>query len=470
LKDYVMLEDPQLKAKGLLPYIRKGFEGEPTAVPAVLYDPNEIGVEGDARWVSAIIYPVRDPKGRLAEVVLMHQDITDRKRSEDAQRLLASVASVLGSSLDFSETLERIPRVAAGEFGGWCVVHLLDDAGGARVAAVEHADPAQKASLLEAYARGEQSPGPGGVLRTGSPELDSVLAEDSSLAKLGVRSRICVPLKARGRIFGTVTFMSSDRSYYVADLGLVGELVTRFALTLDNARLYRDAQDAVRARDEFLSIASHELKTPLTSLKLQLQSAERKRSVSPLDSVSKAIAVSNKQVDRLTKLVEDLLDVSRIQGGRLALERERVDLGKLVEQVADQFEPAIAAAHCRLELESEQDVVGRWDPERLEQVIINLLSNATKYAPGKPIRIRVRKLGAGARLTVQDFGPGIATERQELVFERFERAVPSPGVSGLGLGLFIVRSLVQAHGGKVELKSEPGMGSTFTVDLPLEPL
>jgi signal transduction histidine kinase len=179
------------------------------------------------------------------------------------------------------------------------------------------------------------------------------------------------------------------------------------------------------------------------------------------------IKIFTTQVDRLTNLIEDLLDVSRIRLGRLSLSCEPCLLSELVRQVIEQLSTALAAAQCRVELKLEEGVVGNYDRKRIQQVVTNLITNATKYAARAPIHVSLTTQAEGVRLSVQDFGPGIPTELQGKVFERYERAVSSRNVSGLGLGLFISREIIEAHGGSIQVASEAGKGSLFTVMLPL---
>ncbi|QSQ12484.1 CHASE domain-containing protein [Myxococcus landrumensis] len=238
---------------------------------------------------------------------------------------------------------------------------------------------------------------------------------------------------------------------------------------LEQQRLASEAQAAVRVRDEFLSVAAHELRTPLTSLKLQLQLLFRQlHQEGPLDTerLERGVETCERQMTRLTKLVDSLLDVSRLSSGKMELQLEPLELGELVREMARRFEMEAQAAGVRLDVDTPQPVTGRWDRLRLEQVITNLMSNALKYGHGAPVDVRVRGDEREARLEVQDRGIGIAPEDAGRVFDRFERAVSSRHYGGLGLGLFITRQLVEAHGGSIFLESTPGQGTTFIVHLP----
>lgn len=229
----------------------------------------------------------------------------------------------------------------------------------------------------------------------------------------------------------------------------------------------RQLQEAVRLRDEFLSIASHELRTPITSLQLMVQGlAQGVVSLSP-ETRRRTFGLAERQVARLTRLVGELLEVSRIQAGRLAFQPEQVDLVAVVREVIQCFEAELARIRCPVSLRSDRPVMGRWDRSKLEQVVTNILSNAMKFGAGQPIEITVEEAPAGTgRLVVTDHGIGIPPERLPCIFERFERAVSARTYGGLGLGLYIVRSIVEALGGSIRAESVLGSGSTFTVELP----
>jgi len=227
---------------------------------------------------------------------------------------------------------------------------------------------------------------------------------------------------------------------------------------------------AVDARDEFLSIASHELRTPLTALSLHLQALFRRLQGTgkgpSREEMQQAVESANRLLSRLAKLISELLEVSRVAAGRLQLTREQVDLLALVRESLLRLERPLADADCRVELQADGTLTGHWDPDRLDQVVDNLISNAAKYGAGKPVVVRLRDLGERVVLEVADRGIGIDRADQARVFERFERAVSRRRFGGFGLGLWIARRVVEAHGGTLTLESELGHGSTFTVNLP----
>ncbi len=246
--------------------------------------------------------------------------------------------------------------------------------------------------------------------------------------------------------------------------------VTERRRTEEKALLYRKAQAEVRARDEFLSVASHELRTPVAALQLQLQTlkrvAERSRDEVPR-AVSDRIDSLERQTRRVAVLVGELLDLSRLRLGRLELRREEVDVSELAREVTAPFQEEGQGGRVRVD--APAPAVGRFDRVRLEQVLVNLLANAVKFGEGKPIAVRVEAADGAVRLAVSDQGIGIGPEDHARIFGRFERAVSPQHFGGLGLGLFIVREIVEAHGGSVRVESAPGSGATFTVELPRSP-
>lgn len=287
--------------------------------------------------------------------------------------------------------------------------------------------------------------------------------------------------------FRTVAPGEPDRIKWLRAIGWVdfdphGEPIRFDGITLDNTTIRqiageRDeslekARQAIRVRDEFLSISSHELRTPLTPLKLQIQSLSKYLERGTLAQVSderlkRMLEISEKQVNRLTALIDDLLDVSRISSGKLTLNFEAVDLAALVREVIERYQPHLQATGCEVELEMPAALPARVDQIRFEQIVINFLTNAMRYAAGKPIEISLEEKDGQAILKVRDRGIGISEEDQKRIFDRFERILSSSNYGGLGLGLFIVRQIVSAHGGSVWVESKPGVGSTFIVSLPL---
>lgn len=231
-------------------------------------------------------------------------------------------------------------------------------------------------------------------------------------------------------------------------------------------------QKEIISRDEFLSIASHELKTPLSAMLLQIQTALYNiRNVSlanfSVEKLLKMLQSTEQQSKRLSKMINDLLNVSLIRTGRLDLEKEQVDLGLLVKDVADRFSEKAEREGSPIRIQADEKVIGDFDKLRIEQAVTNLVSNAIKYGDHEPIEIRVGKKDSIGKITVSDRGIGVPKDRQEQIFERFERAVSNHNYKGLGVGLYITQNIVRTHHGRITLQSKPNLGSTFTIELPL---
>jgi signal transduction histidine kinase len=244
--------------------------------------------------------------------------------------------------------------------------------------------------------------------------------------------------------------------------------------SLELESLNLKAQDAVAARDEFLSIASHELKTPLTTLKLQIQTMVRQMEKGTFagqsqEKFEKVATVFNQQLVRLTGLVDNLLDVSRARAGRLLLSKEELNVTEVIQSIVEKFRLQGVTNNTHITFNAPESIVGLFDRLRIEQITENLISNAAKYAPGKPIHVRLSRENNHIKFEVEDFGVGISEENQLKIFERFERvSETSQAVSGLGLGLFITKQIIDAHGGSIKVISKIGHGSTFIVELPIE--
>jgi signal transduction histidine kinase len=283
------------------------------------------------------------------------------------------------------------------------------------------------------------------------------------VAPLGALTAAAERVEARRPLAGgPEPIPGRDREDEIGTLARALDAMTR-ALLDANASL----AGAVRARDEFLSVASHELRTPLTSLKLQIQAAPRRLREAGLGGDPPPwVATVRRQVERLEALVDDLLDVTRIREGRVELRREAVDLSAVVAAVVERLADDLGRGSHALAVRAAPGVVGRWDRDRLDQVVTNLVVNAIRHAPGAPIDISVAADGGAAILRLRDGGPGIPAIVRARLFQRFERGADARTSGGLGLGLFIVRSIVEAHGGTVSVRSDPGEGTEFVVELP----
>jgi signal transduction histidine kinase len=252
----------------------------------------------------------------------------------------------------------------------------------------------------------------------------------------------------------------------------IEDLSSRVPTTLQNADQFREIEllrEAIRSRDDFLSVAVHELKTPLTSICLQVDGMLRVHGNSNRkipEWLGSKLLIVQRQCRRLAHLMNELLDVSRIQTGRFDLVQEEIDLGSLVKDIVEQFHYEASVAGCMLSMHTSRHVIGRWDRCRLDQLVTNLLSNAIKYGAGKPIEISVGEANKWGWIKVRDYGIGIPLESQERIFQRFERTVNARRYRGLGLGLWISSQIVHRLGGRISVESEPGNGACFTVELP----
>ncbi|XXX50818.1 AAA family ATPase (plasmid) [Sorangium sp. So ce119] len=299
---------------------------------------------------------------------------------------------------------------------------------------------------------------------------DPALAGDPYFAEGGSRSVLVLPIRRNEARLGVVYLENklATRAFTRDRVHVLELLSDQIAIALENARLYREAQRAIRVRDDFLSVASHELRTPVTSLRLGLQSMLRRNDLAPEEHITRGLHRMDRQVQRLVRLIDDLLDVSQLHTGRLELHVEPVDLAEAVGDVVERLGARIAQSGSTVSVRAEPSIVGSWDRSRLEQVISNLLDNALKFGAGAPIEIAVARRDGTAELVVQDHGIGIPAERLPHVFERFERAVSSRHFGGLGLGLHVVKSIVEALGGAARADSRPGEGARITVELPCD--
>lgn len=286
-----------------------------------------------------------------------------------------------------------------------------------------------------------------------------------------VKSLMMVPIRAQDPIGAIGAYWARTHRATEREQGLIQALANATAIAVTNAELYREAQEAVRLRDEFLSIAAHEFRTPLTSLALALDGALRTDLGAGPATIRTRLERAKKSMQRLANLTERMLDASRIRAGIIApkLEPQPIDLVAVVNEVVEQLREAGSVGAGGICLDASGPVIGAWDPLRVEQIVASLLSNACKYGGAQPVEVSVTAHGERARIRVRDYGMGIARQDLERIFNPFERGVPISHFGGFGLGLYIARKLTEAHGGAIDVESEPGQGATFTVELPRVP-
>lgn len=316
----------------------------------------------------------------------------------------------------------------------------------------------------------------------GYDHLDEIkgMSPTTHCADPGIPAKIIRELKEKGEC--NIEFLARRKDGSTFDV----HMWARLAHDVDGQEIYPTTsiditerkraenalKEAIAARDEFISVCSHELKTPVTSMKLQFQLAERQyvrgdEKIYDRAHVQRRIINANRQLDRMTNLIEEMLDVSKMGAGKLQLRLSKINLSELVLEVVDRFIEQFQIVGTELQADIAPSIEINGDRYRIEQVLSNLLTNAIKYSPGKPVTVRVAKKPDSAIIYVQDQGIGIARENHEKIFQRFERATASSNISGLGLGLYISKQMVEAHHGKIRVDSEMGKGSTFTVELPL---
>jgi signal transduction histidine kinase len=458
-----------------------------TGQPAVAVEvPGRDG--GRPAWWNFLLLPVRGADGPPTALLGIGVDVTaqveSRQRIEALERrsaFLAEASATLGTSLELGDTLVTVAHLAMHHAADWCAVELAAGLGPGAVAA---ADPELEPALTElvaSYPARREPASLAGRALTGQalvlgPNEPFAPARDARherlLAHVAPSAALAVPLRARGQTLGVMTLAHTrpGARYGASDLALAEELGRDAAVAVDNARLYREAQAAVQVREDFLGIAGHELKTPLTALKLQLQSLQRaaaKPTPPRLDQLHDRLGRMGQQILRLERLMNDLLDVSLVTAGRLRLQPEEVDLRAIVLDVVARQSENLAESGSTVSVDAPAPVSAWVDPGRFEQVVLNLFTNAVKYGRGRPIEVTLAREGAHARLAVRDQGIGIAPEAQSRIFGRFERAVSNRHYGGLGLGLWIVRQIVDASGGQIRFTSTEGEGSTFEVELPL---
>ncbi|TVR74499.1 MAG: PAS domain S-box protein [Sphaerobacteraceae bacterium] len=429
-------------------------------------------------------------------VQILAREQSARAEAEAAERRLAFLAEAsaqLSASLDFGVTLSNVARLAVPRLADYCAIDMLQDDNQIQSLELADVNPEKEEigrQMHEDHPVDPESNHPvAQVLRSGRPILFSDVDDDvlqlfaendeaylAALRDIGIDSAMYVPLVARGRTIGVISFVASESGerYGPSDLALAQELTRRAAMAIDNARLYREAQDAVRIREEFLSIASHELKTPLTTVKGygQILSRLLRRPTTDPDRLIRLADQLQEQLSRFETLIADLLDVSRIQQRGLELRPEPTDLVELVRMVVSRFEyPAEPDPRHHFVISGPEEMNGVWDPDRLDQVLTNLISNAVKYSPdGGAIGITISEAeNDQVEFAVIDQGIGIPEEEQSQLFRPFARSeTVQRAISGVGLGLYISQQIVTRHGGIIWLESEPGIGSRFAILLPRE--
>lgn len=420
--------------------------------------------DGKYRWHLGKSICFKDEKGVVVSRMGTATDIDNLKRIEEDQRFMASSSEILGNSFDIEITLSKIFDLTLPRFNGSCRIHLKEDG------KVKNFSNSSKAfSSTNKY----------------SDEFFHSIEKKGARLINNENSLICCPLKDEKETFGFITFESKYK-FDEQDFYLAKELARRISLNIINAhllnqhvtarkeveKLVKKLQRAVDSRDIFLGICSHELKTPVTSLKLlsqiTMRQLERDQFVIDKKNVFANILKFSKQIDRLTHLIETMLDVSRIDSGKLIFRKDMVNLYDLAHEIREKFSVHFKELNIPFSADFEPGIEAMIDQTRIEQVLVNILNNAIKYGGKMPVHFSLTRENDKAIFKVIDQGQGISQNHLRSIFKRFERVSVDPNVTGLGLGLFISKTIVDAHRGDIVVESDPGKGSTFSILLPLD--
>ncbi len=470
----------------------------PDEVPALLerikrgeyvehFETQRVRKDGSRVEVSLTLSPVRDAEGKVTGASKIARDVTAQKRAGEAARFLADASAALATLVDYESTLQKVVNLAVPDFADWSAVDVAVDGGPPRRLAVAHRDPKKVRLAQELFERYPPDPeAPGGIghaFRTGEPAITEAVTDEMLrqgarddehlrlVRALGLRSFLCVPLTVSGKTFGVLTFATAEsgRSFARSDLALAQDLSRRIAVAVENANLYLALREEDRRKTEFLALLAHEIRNPLAPLRNGLEvlraAGDDRR------PAEQARAMMERQLQHLVRLVDDLLDVSRISRGKIELRKERIPLSEVVNSALETCAPLVGQQGDELIVtRPEGPVYVDADRTRLAQALGNLLSNAAKYSePGSRIWLTAAREGDEAVLRVKDEGAGIPPDMLPRVFEPFwqvDRTLEK-SQGGLGVGLTIVQRLVELHGGTVEARSEgPGKGSEFIIRVP----
>jgi signal transduction histidine kinase len=467
---------------------RRAFSGES---PPELLVGWRTGTMNELRWSITRAVPVKTADGRVEVVINFFRDVTEKLRQKAEERLLANATLLFSQSLDLDRTLQQLADTVVPELADWAIVEVVDEPGSRsrpQRVAMAHVESRKLEWAKEVSRRWPSRWDPDApyglavVLRSGQPqmfpkvtrEMLQAAAHDvehlEMLERIGMQSVLYVPVRAPGRtVYGALTLITAEgrRTYDTRDLDFALELGLRAGTAIANARLFAAVEHASQQKDEFLAMLAHELRNPLGPMVNAVELAQRQPDTAP-----RAHRVIDRQLKQLTRLVDDLLDVSRISRGKIELQRQALDLGVLAADVVDDQLEAFAAAGLELKIERSGELGLNGDPVRLQQVIGNLLGNALKFTPrGGLVWVRVRAVAGQVTLSVTDTGQGIDAATLSKLFQPFvqtRRALDREN-GGLGLGLAVVRGIVELHGGRVTASSKgSGQGTTFEVSLPVD--
>lgn len=442
-----------------------------------------ISKDGSEHPIDAELTPICDEDNTPMGTVCVFRDISDRKLLADRQRFMAMASGEVTSSLDRVMILGRITSLVARSFAAWCAIHLSDVHGSLRIAAFAHRDEAKNAfapKFAGSVVRDDDAVEVRHVVRSARSVLktkitngdwvtDALGIQPGIVPGLTARSAIIVPLSARGQCFGTLTVAGEHRGRHFneSDVAFVEELGRRVGHGIDNSQLYSDAQRAIRMRDDVLAVVSHDLRNPLASISMNADQLLRTLAKVNQERVLQNASAIRRNTERMGRLIDDLLDAGRIDGGRLSIELRRDRTTALVSEAFSMFEALASARSIRLMIATIPDLDLLCDHGRILQVLSNLIGNALGFSPeNRDVVIKGEVHGTMFRFSVSDQAGGIAADQVGHVFERYWQA-PGSLHRGVGLGLYIARGIVEAHGGQIGLDSRPGGGSTFYFTIPL---
>lgn len=428
---------------------------------------------------------ILDKKGNPYLIVAKARDITQRKEIESNIVFLSEASKVLASSLDYEKTLQTVAKLATEHIAEWSVIDLLGANKKIEMVYLWHADPKKRQLGMEyrkKYPRSVDLPfGVGKTIRTGKPQID-MFEGTKKFEKAGktkeytrinrqmhITAQLCVPLIIHKEVIGALTFSSSEsgKTFTKNNILYAQELANRAAIAIENARLYRQAQQVIASKDDFIAMVSHELKTPVTSLSIYAQVLQKKFIKKDQDAYEQ-ITKMNNQLQQVTNLITELLDLSRLQRKKLTYNKNYFPIQPFLQETVATMQQTTTAHRILLQGRTKRQVFA--DKERVGQVLINLISNAIKYSRGtKDIIVHVKVVKDDLRIGIQDFGIGISQEHQKKIFERFYQVTDSieKTFPGLGIGLYLSSEIIKEHQGKIWVESQRGKGSTFFFTLPL---
>jgi signal transduction histidine kinase len=468
---------------------RRALRGE--AEPAAIVGFRLTG-EADTRWSIVQAAPVLSD-GAVRYVINAFQDVTRLKHTDDRLRILADAGAILADSTDYQATLQALAELVVPLLADWCVVDVVE-ASEVRRIAVAHPNPAKRAMMQDLERRFPTNPdAPGGVrevIESGKSRIISSIpdgmleaaAQDAEhlelLRGLGLRSAAVVPLIARGQVLGAMTLAGAEsgHTYREEDRGFLEDLGRRAAVAVDNARLLHEAKEAIRLRDDFLAMASHDMRTPLQAILSNVQLATRRiDGVGPdapaerREALRENLERAEQTTHRLSSLVGDLLDVAMLRSGReIGMEMGQFDLVEAARRIADAHQ-STAPGH-RISVQGPPAVTVHSDRVRFERVLDNLVANAVKYSPtGGDVILELGEDDSTVHVAVRDHGIGIPAAELHSVFEPYHRGSNASTMRGIGLGLSGARAVIRQLGGELTANSTEGAGSTFVVRLPREP-